>query len=83
MTKQKIPLGRLPEEKTSAPKRTLTLLKTARVRIYTFTQNNENYAMLVTNYPGTPVLIILVVPASEYEASQNWMVAIITGVRFR
>jgi len=39
--------------------------------------------MLVTNYPGTPVLIILVVPAGEYEASQSWMVAIITGVRFR
>jgi hypothetical protein len=57
--------------------------RTARVRIYTFTQNNENYAMLIANYPGTPVLVIIVVPVSEYEASQNWMVATITGMRFR
>lgn len=39
--------------------------------------------MLVASYPETPVLVIIVVPAGEYEASQNWMVAIITGVRFR
>lgn len=57
--------------------------KTARVRIYTFAQGGTNYAMLVSTYPGTPVLVIIVVPLSEYQASQKWMVATITGVRFR
>ena len=42
----------------------------AQVKIYSFTQNNMNYAMLISSYPGTPVLVIIVIPADQYNASQ-------------
>lgn len=55
----------------------------ALVKIYTFAQNNMNYAMLIASYPGTPVLVIIVVPADQYNASQSWMTSTITGIQFR
>ncbi|MBP9015039.1 MAG: DUF4919 domain-containing protein [Candidatus Atribacteria bacterium] len=55
----------------------------ALVKIYSFAQNNMNYAMLISSYPGTPVLVIIVVPANQYNASQSWMISTITGIQFR
>ena len=55
----------------------------ALVKIYSFTQNNMNYAMLIASYPGTPVLVIIVIPADQYNASQSWMIATITGIQLR
>lgn len=55
----------------------------AQVKIYSFTQNNMNYAMLISSYPGTPVLVIIVIPADQYNASQAWMISTITGIQFR
>ena len=55
----------------------------AQVKIYSFTQNNMNYAMLISSYPGTPVLVIIVIPADQYNASQSWMIATITGIQLR
>lgn len=55
----------------------------ALVKIYSFAQNNMNYAMLIASYPGTPVLVIIVVPADQYNASQSWMTSTITGIQFR
>jgi hypothetical protein len=55
----------------------------SQVKIYSFTQNNMNYAMLISSYPGTPVLVIIVIPADQYNASQAWMISTITGIQFR
>lgn len=55
----------------------------AQVKIYGFTQNNMNYAMLISSYPGTPVLVLIVIPADQYNASQAWMISTITGIQFR
>jgi len=55
----------------------------AQVKIYSFTQNTMNYAMLISSYPGTPVLVIIVIPADQYNASQSWMISTITGIQFK
>ena len=55
----------------------------AQVKIYSFSQNNTNYAMLLTSYPGTSLLVIIVIPADQYNPSQAWMMSTLTGVRFK
>ena len=55
----------------------------AQIKIYSFAQNNTNYAMIISTYPGTSVLVIIIIPADQYNASQAWIIPIITGIQFR
>lgn len=55
----------------------------AQVKIYSFSQNNMNYAMLLTSYLGTPVLVIIIIPAEQYNPSQAWMISTLTGIQFK
>ncbi|MEI6157095.1 MAG: DUF4919 domain-containing protein [Atribacterota bacterium] len=55
----------------------------AQVKIYSFTQNNTNYAMLLSSYPGTSFLLIIVIPADQYNQSQTWMTPMISGVQLK
>ncbi|NSW75884.1 MAG: DUF4919 domain-containing protein [Candidatus Atribacteria bacterium] len=61
----------------------------AQVYLYTFLDKNEEYAMVMvlyplptSFYPSTPVCMVIVVPASDYEASRGWIETTITGIRF-
>ena len=55
----------------------------ALVKAYMYTQNDINYALLVTTYRGTGVLLLIVVPAEEYQSAQSWIMPVITGVKIK
>ena len=46
-------------------------------------QDNVNYATVVVTYPGTPFMIIITVPADNYNQAQTWITEVIKGASIR
>ncbi|MBP9015038.1 MAG: tetratricopeptide repeat protein [Candidatus Atribacteria bacterium] len=55
----------------------------AKVKAYSYNQNQKNYALLAATYPGTGVLLLIVVPADEYQTAQSWILQAIAGVKMK
>lgn len=43
-------------------------------------ENQLKYATLVTTYPGSSLLLIVVLPADQYPAAQEWLLPLFAGV---
>ncbi len=53
------------------------------VKAYTYSRNQKNYALLTAIYPGTGVLLLIIVPSEEYQSAQSWIMPAITGVKIK
>jgi WD40 repeat protein len=53
------------------------------VKAYTYSRNQKNYALLSAIYPGTGVLLLIIVPSEEYQSAQSWIMPAITGVKIK
>lgn len=54
----------------------------ARVRVYLL-QEGKTYALLVATYPESTVLLLIILPAEEYEKAKSWIVSAIQGVQIK
>lgn len=59
--------------------------KPAQVALYSSVnpETNVQYATLVGTFPGTTVLVLVVLPVSEYEKAENWIGALFTQAEIR
>ena len=55
----------------------------AKVKAYSYTQNQKNYALLASTYSGTGALLLIIVPTEEYQSAQSWIMSAITGVKIK
>ena len=53
------------------------------VKAYTYSRNQKNYALLTAIYPGTGVLLLIIVPSEEYQSAQSWIMPAITEVKIK
>ncbi|NLJ49885.1 MAG: hypothetical protein GX428_09945, partial [Candidatus Atribacteria bacterium] len=53
------------------------------VKTYNYSQNQKNYVLLVSTYPGTGVLLLIIVPSEEYQSAQSWIMQAIAGVKMK
>ncbi|MDI3542686.1 MAG: hypothetical protein PWP57_289, partial [Candidatus Atribacteria bacterium] len=58
--------------------------KKGTISVYSSTNpdTGKNFASVVTTYEGTTLLIVVVVPAEEYNNAQGWIVSTLSGVKF-
>lgn len=58
--------------------------KKGKISVYSSTNpdTGKNFASVVTTYEGTTLLIVVVVPAEEYNNAQGWIVSTLSGVKF-
>jgi len=52
------------------------------IKLYSYTENNTNYALLTVNYIYRPVLLIISLPQNQYQPAQPWLIQLIRGAQF-